>query len=223
MVMCYMSKIFLDIRRAGGGPGIRGRVPHPSARSGRQQSVDSSPVSGDASSLQKYTSSGGRVEFRGAGGRVVSHVRHIGPGNSSRTSSHDPPRSRHLQSISDFEDDDYDHELDNDDDDGDETPNDASQRDSTSGGRARGLSQKPPIERVGQGFEKFEVHQSIYGILREHLKGPWITFRQVPKDILDKMYDKSKTRWSWDPACNEYNREDFINMIKSRYRDIIYT
>ncbi|XP_076904626.1 uncharacterized protein LOC143560134 [Bidens hawaiensis] len=208
-----------DKRRAGGA---RGRVPHPSVSSGRQQSVYSSPVSGDASGLQKYTSSGGRVVFHGAGGRVVSHGRHIGPGNSSHTSSHNPPHSRHLQSISDYEDDDYDHELDNDDDDGDETPNDASQRDSTSGGRARVLSQKPPIERVGQGFGKFEVHQSIYAILSEHLKGPWITFTQVPKDILDKMYDKFKTRWSWDPDCNEFNREAFINMIKSRYRDIVF-
>ncbi|KAL8239294.1 hypothetical protein R6Q59_015861 [Mikania micrantha] len=144
-------------RNARGRRGSRGHVPHPSDRSGTRQSTNSSPVSGDNTSLRKYTC-GRHTIFRGG---------HTGPSNSSHT------------------------------------------------GRA-----DPMVET--QGFASFTVHHTICTILREHLTEPWITFRKVPQEVRRSMYDRFKTRWSWNPECEQNTYEGFINVLKSRYSDIMY-
>ncbi|KAI3829965.1 hypothetical protein L1987_04097 [Smallanthus sonchifolius] len=129
---------------------------------------------------------------------------------------------QHLQPITDHDDDSYHLESDDDNDDGDHSPRVPSQHDSAHGGGSRGTSKLPPIKRVGEKFASFEFHQSIGKILREHLKGPWITFNQVPQSARDSMFDCFRTRWSWESECEQLNYDAFKNVLKGRYRDIMY-
>ncbi|KAD2804554.1 hypothetical protein E3N88_37931 [Mikania micrantha] len=214
-------------RNTRGRRGSRGHVPHPSDRSGTRQSANSSPISGDNTSLRKYTC-GRHTIYRGG---------HTGPSNSSHTRRGDPigetqgvvqsrTNDKRLLSIhdddDDDDDDDFNHNSDADNEDGGDTPNHTSQRDSNYGVISCNTSQKPSIRRVGEKFASFTVHHTICTILREHLTEPWITFRKVPQDVRKSMYNRFKTRWSWNPECEQNTYEGFINVLKSRYSDIMY-
>ncbi|KAD3337315.1 hypothetical protein E3N88_32835 [Mikania micrantha] len=192
-----------------------------------RKSANSSPISGDNTSLRKYTC-GRHTIYRGG---------HTGPSNSSHTRRGDPigetqgvvqsrTNDKRLLSIhdddDDDDDDDFNHNSDADNEDGGDTPNHTSQRDSNYGVISCNTSQKPSIRRVGEKFASFTVHHTICTILREHLTEPWITFRKVPQDVRKSMYNRFKTRWSWNPECEQNTYEGFINVLKSRYSDIMY-
>ncbi|MFS7976635.1 hypothetical protein Hanom_Chr10g00894681 [Helianthus anomalus] len=71
--------------------------------------------------------------------------------------------------------------------------------------------------------EHGDVHKSIIHILSQHHDhdGAWMTFRQIPRDKLARMFECFRTRWSWDPANEQLIHEGFINVLKKCYRDIM--
>ncbi|XP_022041340.2 uncharacterized protein LOC110943917 [Helianthus annuus] len=69
--------------------------------------------------------------------------------------------------------------------------------------------------------EHGDVHKSITRILSQHHDGAWMTFRQIPRDKLARMFECFRTRWSWDLANEQLIHEGFINVLKKRYRDIM--
>ncbi|MFS7972463.1 hypothetical protein Hanom_Chr09g00845091 [Helianthus anomalus] len=79
------------------------------------------------------------------------------------------------------------------------------------------------IRRAGETFEveHGDVHKSITRILSQHHDGAWMTFRQIPRDKLARMFECFRTRWSWDPANEQLIHDGFINVLKKRYRDIM--
>ncbi|KAL8227272.1 hypothetical protein R6Q57_017104 [Mikania cordata] len=131
-----------------------------------------------------------------------------------------------MQTLVDHEDDDHDQELgDNDgnqdgNDDGDDLDY-LDMHDSISGDDASHASQRPFISRIGDGFESSDIHRSIGRVLREHLSGPWTTYRKVPQKVVVVMVKRFKTRWNWDKDSDQCIYEGFVNMLKKRYRDIM--
>ncbi|KAL8234800.1 hypothetical protein R6Q59_020900 [Mikania micrantha] len=82
-------------------------------------------------------------------------------------------------------------------------------------------SQRPFISRIGDGFASSDIHRSIGRVLREHLSGPWTTYRKVPQKVVIAMFKRFKTRWNWDKDNEQYIYEGFVNILKKRYRDIL--
>ncbi|KAL8251444.1 hypothetical protein R6Q59_035137 [Mikania micrantha] len=70
-------------------------------------------------------------------------------------------------------------------------------------------------------FASSEIHRSIGRVLREHLSGPWTTYRKVPQKVVVAMFKRFKTRWNWDKDNEQYIYEGFVNILKKRYRDIM--
>ncbi|KAL8236146.1 hypothetical protein R6Q59_017227 [Mikania micrantha] len=99
---------------------------------------------------------------------------------------------------------------------------DTSQPNSIYRGESRGTSERPSIARIGDKFASYDVHHTIFTIMREHLTKPWITFRMVPKDVRRNMYNCFKTRWSTNLDSEQSNFEAFINVLKDRYSDMMY-
>ncbi|KAL8260069.1 hypothetical protein R6Q59_028022 [Mikania micrantha] len=176
---------------------------------------------------------GGRRIIRGG------YTRHYpnGAGSSSRGGVGDPMGDmhgvlrehayhQHMQALVNHEDEDDDQELggkdgneDHDDDDDDINYHDM--HDSISGDNTSHASQRPFISRIGDGFASFEIHRSIGRVLREHLSGPWTTYRKVPQKVVVAMFKRFKTRWNWDKDNEQYIYEGFVNILKKRYRDIM--
>ncbi|KAJ0515129.1 putative transposase, Ptta/En/Spm, plant [Helianthus annuus] len=48
-----------------------------------------------------------------------------------------------------------------------------------------------------------------------------MTFREIPRDVLARMFECFRTRWRWDPASEQLIYEGFINVLKTRYSDIM--
>ncbi|XP_021992924.1 uncharacterized protein LOC110889668 isoform X3 [Helianthus annuus] len=65
-----------------------------------------------------------------------------------------------------------------------------------------------------------DIHKSISRILREHRDGAWLTFKQVPREEVARMYDRFRTRWTWDPTNEEALYEGFLNVLKRLFKDI---
>ncbi|XP_076916929.1 uncharacterized protein LOC143576792 isoform X1 [Bidens hawaiensis] len=85
----------------------------------------------------------------------------------------------------------------------------------------RDISNRKWIARVGKKFGDGEVHRSVKPLLERNFDGPWVTFRKVPKDVLDRMFGCFRTLWRWDSQDDESIYEGFINVLKGRYRNIM--
>ncbi|KAJ0593505.1 putative transposase, Ptta/En/Spm, plant [Helianthus annuus] len=90
-------------------------------------------------------------------------------------------------------------------------------------GASHDTNQGRMIRRAGDKFEveHGDVHKSITRILAEHHDGVWMTFREIPRDVLARMFECFRTRWRWDPASEQLIHEGFINVLKTRYSDIM--
>ncbi|KAL8195524.1 hypothetical protein R6Q57_025927 [Mikania cordata] len=211
--------------------GSRGRVLLQGDRSGMRQLRDSeSPATSDGTNLQVFTSGGRRIYRGGYTGHPPS-----GAGSTSRGGMGDPMGDmqgvlrehayhQDMQALVDIEDDDYEPELG--DIDGSEDGNDDDidyhdMHDSISIDDASHASQRPFISRIGEGFASSEIHISIGRVLREHLSGPWTTYRKVPQKVVIAMFKRFKTRWNWEKDNEQYIYDGFVNMLKKRYRDIM--
>ncbi|KAL8240902.1 hypothetical protein R6Q59_014257 [Mikania micrantha] len=179
--------------------------------------------------------SGNRGSRSGSRGRVPfqgdrSGMRQLRDSESPATS--DGTNMQGLYTLVDHEDDDYEQALgdidgsgDGDGDgDGDDDGDDIDyhdMHDSMSIDDASHASQRPFISRIGDGFASSEIHRSIGRVLREHLSGPWTTYRKVPQKVVIAMFKRFKTRWNWDKDNEQYIYEGFVNILKKRYRDIM--
>ncbi|MFS7903263.1 hypothetical protein Hanom_Chr01g00021991 [Helianthus anomalus] len=91
-----------------------------------------------------------------------------------------------------------------------------------------------------------DVHKSISRILREHHDGAWLTFKQVPRDEVARMYDRFRVtyllyiyislayllslhfnlyfyfcRLAGGPSNEQAIYEGFLNMLKKRFGEIM--
>ncbi|KAM0064615.1 putative transposase, Ptta/En/Spm, plant [Helianthus debilis subsp. tardiflorus] len=66
-----------------------------------------------------------------------------------------------------------------------------------------------------------KVHRAIRTLFNECFDGAWATYRDVPKELLDRMFDRFRTRYNWDQANDEAIREGFENVLKDRFADIM--
>ncbi|KAJ0912676.1 putative transposase, Ptta/En/Spm, plant [Helianthus annuus] len=82
-------------------------------------------------------------------------------------------------------------------------------------------TQRPYIYRVGRKFANGKVHRAIRTLFNECFDGAWATYRDVPKELLDRMFDRFRTRYNWDQANDEAIREGFENVLKDRFADIM--
>ncbi|KAK9069252.1 hypothetical protein SSX86_013368 [Deinandra increscens subsp. villosa] len=96
-----------------------------------------------------------------------------------------------------------------------ETPNE------TPAETLNGKSQNKTIARVGKKFGSSKVHRSVTRIFKEHHDKAWITFTQVPHDVVAKVFSRFRTLWSWNAKEEEAIYEGFINVLKSRFRDLV--
>ncbi|KAL8265926.1 hypothetical protein R6Q59_003270 [Mikania micrantha] len=62
---------------------------------------------------------------------------------------------------------------------------------------------------------------TIRTLFNESFDGPWATYREVPKEGLDRIFDRFRTRYRWDPSNDYVIREAFHNVLKKRYPDIM--
>ncbi|KAD5803399.1 hypothetical protein E3N88_14759 [Mikania micrantha] len=113
------------------------------------------------------------------------------------------------------DDGDYDHE------DGDDDDIQLDQRESSFAEARSDTSRKPRITRFGTKFGNTTVHRSITRIFKEHFDKAWITFKQVPNDVVARVYTRFGTLWSWEPAAEERIYEGVINVLKARFRDYV--
>ncbi|KAD4584569.1 hypothetical protein E3N88_22170 [Mikania micrantha] len=86
---------------------------------------------------------------------------------------------------------------------------------------AHGPSQREFISRIGEKFARGKVHRTIRTLFNESFDGPWATYKEVPKEVLDRIFDRFKTRYKWDPSNDYVIREAFQNVLKKRYPDIM--
>ncbi|KAD4585539.1 hypothetical protein E3N88_23140 [Mikania micrantha] len=114
--------------------------------------------------------------------------------------------------------DDYDYSDHEDDKDTTTRP---SQRDSNVEHPHHDRFHKPFIRRVGKKFANSKVHRTIRKIFDASFEGPWSTFRQIPKQALDKMFETFRTSYSWEPSEEFANRQGFENVLRDRYGDIM--
>ncbi|KAL8230133.1 hypothetical protein R6Q59_000538 [Mikania micrantha] len=82
-------------------------------------------------------------------------------------------------------------------------------------------SQREFISRIGEKFAKGKIHRVIRILFNESFDGPWATYRQVPKEVLNGIFDRFRTRYRWDPSNDYVIREAFQNVLKKRYPDIM--
>ncbi|KAL8227704.1 hypothetical protein R6Q57_015288 [Mikania cordata] len=73
-------------------------------------------------------------------------------------------------------------------------------------------SQREFISRIEEKFAKGKVHRTIRTLFNESFDEPWATYREVPKEVLDHI---------WDPSNDYVIREAFQNVLKKRYPDIM--
>ncbi|KAD3068862.1 hypothetical protein E3N88_36742 [Mikania micrantha] len=86
---------------------------------------------------------------------------------------------------------DKDGNEDHDDDDDDDIDN-HDMHDWIFGDNTSHASHRPFISRIGDGFASSEIHRSIGRVLREHLSGPWTTYRKVPQKVVVAMFKRFK-------------------------------
>ncbi|KAL8227251.1 hypothetical protein R6Q57_017083 [Mikania cordata] len=171
--------------------GSRGRVPLQGDRSGMRQGTSYLPwgYTGHPPSGAGSTSRGGMGNPMGdMQGVLREHAYH-----------------QDMQALVDHEDDDYEPELG--DIDGSEDGNDDDidyhdMHDSISIDDASHASQRPFISRIGEGFASSEIHRSIGRVLREHLSGPWTTYRKVPQKVVIAMFKRFKI-WNTEDWCKK--------------------
>ncbi|KAJ0622483.1 putative transposase, Ptta/En/Spm, plant [Helianthus annuus] len=97
----------------------------------------------------------------------------------------------------------------------------ATQLASNAAAAPHGRSQKEVIFRVGMGFGNGKVHRAIRMLFNECFDGAWSTYREMPTEHVDRMFDRFRTRYSWDQANDEFIREGFENVFKRRFPDIM--
>uniref|UniRef100_A0A251SXL4 Putative transposase, Ptta/En/Spm, plant n=2 Tax=Helianthus annuus TaxID=4232 RepID=A0A251SXL4_HELAN len=81
--------------------------------------------------------------------------------------------------------------------------------------------QRQFIFRVGKRFANGKVHRAIRTLFNECFDGAWATYREVPTELVDRMFDRFRTRFNWDQANDEAIREGFENVLKRRFADIM--
>ncbi|KAL8258835.1 hypothetical protein R6Q59_026788 [Mikania micrantha] len=113
------------------------------------------------------------------------------------------------------EEEDSDHE-----DDGDTTTH-PSQRDSNDAHAPHDRFQKPFIRPFGKKFANSKVHRLIRKIFDVSLEGAWPTFKKVPKEALDQMFETFRTTFSWNSDLEFASKQAFENVLRDRYSDIM--
>ncbi|MFS7965752.1 hypothetical protein Hanom_Chr09g00765891 [Helianthus anomalus] len=70
-------------------------------------------------------------------------------------------------------------------------------------------------------FANGKVHRAIRMLFNECFDGAWSTYREFPTEHVTHMFDRFRTRCSWDQANDEFIREGFENVLKRRFPDIM--
>ncbi|KAJ9548861.1 hypothetical protein OSB04_021404 [Centaurea solstitialis] len=91
-----------------------------------------------------------------------------------------------------------------------ETPAHPSQR------RMIGLLETDPME-----FSDVCVASGIIGTLKNTFNGPWTTWRMVPREARDKMWDRFQSQYQWDPAIHGMIQLAWENVFKKRFSNVI--
>ncbi|KAL8224245.1 hypothetical protein R6Q57_019720 [Mikania cordata] len=142
---------------------------------------------------------------------ATSHV-------ATNPTSHAAGGLQHTRFEGSEDDEDYEY---SDHEDEEDTTTRPSQRDSNVEHPHHDRFHKPFIRRVGKKFANTKVHRTIRKIFDASFEGPWSTFKQIPKQALDKMFETFRTSFSWEPSEEFANRQGFENVLKDRYGDIM--
>ncbi|KAD6119269.1 hypothetical protein E3N88_10540 [Mikania micrantha] len=77
-------------------------------------------------------------------------------------------------------------------------------------------------DRLGRSmFANSKVHRLIRKIFDVSLEGAWPTFKKVPKEALDQMFETFRTTFSWNSDLEFASKQAFENVLRDRYSDIM--
>ncbi|KAK9067541.1 hypothetical protein SSX86_011652 [Deinandra increscens subsp. villosa] len=89
------------------------------------------------------------------------------------------------------------------------------------GSTSHGGHMDPLDDEDDDQFASGKVHRAIKIMFTQKHNGVWLTWKEVPKDVVDKAFDIFKTKYRYDPSCHYATREAFENVMKDRYPDIM--
>ncbi|KAJ9541921.1 hypothetical protein OSB04_028427 [Centaurea solstitialis] len=82
--------------------------------------------------------------------------------------------------------------------------------------RMIGLLETDPME-----FSDVYVGNGIIATLNNMFNGSWTTWRMVPREARDAMWDRFQTQYQWDPAIHGMIHVAWENVFKKRFSNII--
>ncbi|CAH1418942.1 unnamed protein product [Lactuca virosa] len=84
-----------------------------------------------------------------------------------------------------------------------------------------GTSQMTFITCIGKKFGRFYVVWEIRRLIDQYIGGPWISFEEIPKEVIEQIWVKFKTLYDWDKRQDEKIKTNFKFVIQEElYRDI---
>ncbi|KAL8238207.1 hypothetical protein R6Q59_019288 [Mikania micrantha] len=96
-----------------------------------------------------------------------------------------------------------------------------SNRDSNDAHAPHDRFQKPSIRPFGKKFANSKDHRLIRKIFDVSLEGAWPTFKKVPKEALNQMFETFRTTFSWNADFEFASKQAFENVLRDRYSDIM--
>ncbi|KAJ0782539.1 hypothetical protein HanLR1_Chr01g0009371 [Helianthus annuus] len=76
-------------------------------------------------------------------------------------------------------------------------------------------------DNLSSGFANGKVRRAIRTLFNECFDRAWATYREVPTELVDCMFNRFRTRYNWDQANDEAIREVFENVLNRRFADIM--
>ncbi|CAI9267634.1 unnamed protein product [Lactuca saligna] len=86
------------------------------------------------------------------------------------------------------------------------------------------ITSRPPlVSVVGKKFGRYDVVRAVRRLIDQYIEGSWISFKEIPKEVIEHIWIKFKTLYDWDFREDEKVRENFEFIVQDRYRDLMGT